>query len=124
MRTDSITINNDGIFESCETMVFDDPKVEVADLLYVLQQIDQQDARIQLMEYQKIQLIKMSNGLYVLAPMDWEGWNSDNEADIDVVSGGPDRVQDSDTESNTAEIREDNNCRWPADHEICVTGGK
>lgn len=83
----STTINNDGIHESCPTVVLDDVEVTVGELAYVLEMAKNRDARIQLMEHQKFQLIGVSKDLYVLAPLDWKGWDSD-EADINGVPGG------------------------------------
>lgn len=87
MTTGNITFNNDGIHESVNTLILDDPRVEIGDLIHALKEIAPLTAKIQLMGDTRFQLLRVSNDLIVLAPLDWEGCDS-NEADINAGTNG------------------------------------
>ena len=72
MRNDSTTFNNNGVQESCKTIVFDESHQEICELMFALRSIKNTRAHIQLMGHEKFQLIQVSENQYVLAPVGWE----------------------------------------------------
>lgn len=88
MITGNITFNNDGVRESVDTFILDDPRVEIGDLIHTLKEVAPLAAKIQLMGNTRFQILRVSNDLVVLAPLNWEGCD-DNETDIDT---GADRT--------------------------------
>lgn len=103
MQSSEVTFNNNGIVESCETVQFDDRQgITINDLMFTLRNIKNWNARITLMEHKQFQLIRLSSDQFILAPIDWEGWD-EHEADHDGVHNGSACVHNQHTEPDPAE---------------------